>query len=115
MKLVLGVAISLVFLNLARADEAETSWKFAGSVGAAIRNQDAVLTFGGPKLLVSSGELSASAGFFPSLLYMEGQSPSFRPSLGFGPEFSFKKVGVIVPFYFVRNHTVPFFGFSMKF
>lgn len=110
------IAIAL-FLSLGtsvRAEEITPSFKIAGSVGAAFREKDFAFNFGGPKLQASHGDYSASAGFFPSLLYLNGQTPSFRPSLGFGFELNYKRLGIIVPFYYARNQTLPYFGISFK-
>lgn len=106
--------VSLAFASLNTWGD-DVSFKLNGTVGAAFRAGDRALTFGGPKISLTADRTMVSAAFFPSLIHFEGLTPSLRPSLGFGPEIIYGNVGIIVPFYYVRNRTLPFFGVSYKF
>ncbi len=118
MKKLSAVAAAVFMMSLswgAQAEETNAEFSCHGTLGAAVRGPDRAFSFGGPKIMLSHGDFAFSASFFPSLLYLKGLHPSARPTLGVGPEISFKKIGIIIPFYYVRNRTIPYFGVSYKF
>lgn len=75
------------------------------------------ISFGGPGLSLKSGDWSFSLNMLPSLRWQ--QDDIFRPNLGFGASFGYKRFILVVPFYFeaagTRREIFPTLGIGYKF
>lgn len=98
-------------------------FKPLGFLGFAYAEGTYVLTCGGPKLGFTYGAFGMAAGFYPSLVYSEayklvsgGAATPVRPTLGAGIEFSYGKVALILPVYYLTPNSYYYtIGIGYKF
>lgn len=108
--------------ELATAKPAETApakpatvaeFKPLGFIGFAYAEGTYAITCGGPKVGFTYGAFGMAAGFYPSLVYSDayrlyaagGAATPVRPNLGAGIEFSYGKVAVILPVYYLSPNS----------
>lgn len=98
-------------------------FKPLGFIGFAYAEGTYVLTCGGPKVGFTYGAFGMAAGFYPSLVYSEayklvsgGAATPVRPNLGAGIEFSYGKVALILPVYYLAPNSYYYtIGIGYKF
>lgn len=98
-------------------------FKPLGFLGLAYAEGTYVVTCGGPKVGFTYGAFGMAAGFYPSLVYSDAWRGSngalvnpLRPSLGAGVEFSYGKVAVILPVYYLSPNSYYYtIGIGYKF
>lgn len=75
------------------------------------------ISFGGPGITAKSGDWAFSFSMLPSIRIQQDDIP--RPNLGFGPQISYKRFIILVPFYFdaagSQRTLFPTFGVGYKF
>lgn len=111
-----------LFARAAAADEPPRSKPkprveagLAGMIGAAFWGNRAAATFGGPRLVIVYGGLTAGLSFFPSLVYGKDTDDEVRPMLGFGPELTVKRIVFFAPYYYLGGRVRPLVGVGWKF
>lgn len=96
---------------------APVSWKIDGQIGIATNGNAFFLNFGGPNVRFQYKKVAFGLGAYPSLRVWEDKPRTLlSPSLGFGGYLQYKKVGLLIPFYYnpAKNEWIPTTGLSYK-
>lgn len=96
-------------------DQVPVAIEFSGMLGLSAAAGGWSLTLGGPRLILKFGDFALGPSFYPSLVSSGAFNSELRPTLGFGPEASYRKVTLFAPSYFVANRYLTFIGVGYRF
>jgi hypothetical protein len=106
-------ALILVFsVSAPNARAADTGFAIAGHALVASNFTYTFLSFGGPALKVTSGDVTAGLSFYPSLKL--AKSP-VQPILGVGPYVDYDHFVIAAPFYYVEGQMKVTGGLGYRF